>query len=689
MGGADADGLGQFRQGAYRTFTAQDGYTAGGSYVILANPDGTLWLGDRDGISQYDGKGWKKIHEGFETIRWMERARDGSVWVASGGGLHRYFQGSWVSLGVPEGLPDGGLFHIYEDSRGRMWACGTRGISMYHPEADLDPPETFVPEDKNIHQMPPQGEVRFVFTGIDRWHFTEPSRLLYSYRLDHGSWSPFQPETVVGFRNVRSGNHLFEVRAMDRNWNIDPTPPVFQFNVLLPWYREPGFIILLVGALLLGGLLVTLHLQRHVRLGHLVAARTAELTAVNEQLKREIEERERTARDKERLEEQYRQAQKMEAVGRLSGGVAHDFNNLLTVINGYGDLALEAARKNSQLWGYLQEIRKAGQRAASLTQQLLAFSRKQILQPVVLDLNTVVRDSERMLRRIIGEDVELVTRLEASLGAVRVDPGQIHQALINLVVNARDAMPEGGILTIETRTKDVDEEFARRHRGLTPGRYVLLAVADTGVGMNEETQSHVFEPFFTTKEHGKGTGLGLSMVFGVAKQSDGYVWIESAPGKGSTFYILLPRTDDVPATPASASEPLEDRVGNETILVVEDQNEVRHLASTALRRSGYTVIEAGNGNEAIALAGSYVGQIHLLVTDVVMPGMTGGEVTERLRAGRPNLKVLFTSGYTDDAMVHRAATAIHAGFLQKPFAPSALSVKIREILDSTGPGAPA
>jgi CheY-like chemotaxis protein len=376
----------------------------------------------------------------------------------------------------------------------------------------------------------------------------------------------------------------------------------------------------------------------------------------------------------------------MEAIGRLSGGVAHDFNNLLTVINGYGDLALEKAEGNSPLWNYLQEIRKAGQRAAALTQQLLAFSRKQLLQPVVLDLNAVMRDTELMLRRIIGEDVHLVTHLEASLGAIRADPGQIHQALMNLVINARDAMPGGGTLTVETRNVDLGEEFARLHRGMKPGRYILLSVADTGMGMDEETRAHIFEPFFTTKEHGKGTGLGLSMVFGIVKQSGGYIWVDSEPGKGSTFRIILPRLDSVPVPPAGASRPVADRGGNETILVVEDEEEVRRLACAALRRSGYTVIEAANGNEAITFSRSVAGRIHVLVTDVVMPGMTGREVAEVLSAERSDLKILFTSGYTDDVVVHRAATAMDAGFLQKPFAPSALSAKVREILDSTEPG---
>jgi signal transduction histidine kinase/ActR/RegA family two-component response regulator len=423
-----------------------------------------------------------------------------------------------------------------------------------------------------------------------------------------------------------------------------------------------------------------------VRPGHLVATRTGELTAANEQLRQEIEIREQTAHEKERLEEQYRQAQKMEAIERLSGGVAHDFNNLLTVINGYGDLALEESAGNSTLREYLQEIQRAGQRAAALTQQLLAFSRKQVLQPVVLNLNSVVLDSERMLRRVIGEDIELVTYLADGLGAVMADPGQIHQAPMNLVANARDAMPEGGTLTIETRNADIDEEFARLHRGLTAGQYVLLAVADTGVGMDQETQSHVFEPFFTAKGQGKGTGLGLSMVFGIAKQSGGYVWVDSAPAKGSVFFMLLPRTDALPAPSAPPEYAVADRAGNETILIVEDQNEVRRLASVALRKSGYTVVEAANGNEAIAVAGGYSGQIHLLVTDVVMPGMSGGEVAGRLCAWWPSLKVLFISGYTDDLIAHRAASTKDAGFLQKAFASSALTAKVREILDAMPAG---
>lgn len=682
MGGAGGDGLGVFQGGGYRTFTAQDGYTAGGSYAIFPNMDGTIWFGERTGVLQYDGKKWEKILDDIETVRWIMRSRDGSIWIASGSGLHRFYRGSWVTLGAQDGLPDGGLYYVFEDSRGRIWNCGTRGVSQYHPEADLDPPRTYVPEDRNVHEMPPHGDVRLVFEGIDRWNYTERNRLLYSYRLDSGDWSPFRQATVAAFRRVPAGEHTFEVRAMDRNWNIDPTPAVFHFKVLLPWYREAGFLALLAGTIFLACILVVLHFQRHVGLAQLVATRTHELTAANENLRLEIENRERTAEEKQRLEEQYRQAQKMDAIGRLSGGVAHDFNNLLTVINGYGDLALESAGDDAVLKDYLQEIQNAGQRAAALTRQLLAFSRKQVLQPIVISLNAAVHESEAMFRRVIGENIELRTSLAADLGCVLADAGQVQQVLMNLVVNARDAMPDGGRLTVETRNLDVDDEFARMHRGLCQGRYIMLSVADTGIGMDEQTQEHIFEPFFTTKQHGKGTGLGLSMVFGIAKQSGGYVWVESAPASGSRFFLLLPRTSLSPAAPAPAAPAAAKRSGTETILVVEDQREVRRLACAALRKSGYKVLEAANGLEAISVAGNGSGPIQLLVTDVVMPGMSGREVAAKLREMHKGIKVLFMSGYTDDVAV-QSRVAGKEDFLQKPFAPASLTAKVRDILDAS------
>jgi len=381
------------------------------------------------------------------------------------------------------------------------------------------------------------------------------------------------------------------------------------------------------------------------------------------------------------LEEQFRQAQKMEAVGRLAGGVAHDFNNLLTIISGYSEILLAALPPGDSTRGLLTEIKKAGVRAASLTRQLLAFSRKQILEHEVLDLNGVVADSEEMFRRLVGEDIDLVTVLDPALGNVKTDRGQIEQVLMNLVINARDAMPKGGKITIETTHVVLDETYCRSHAEVKPGRYIMLALSDNGCGMDEQTKARIFEPFFTTKEPGKGTGLGLAMIHGFIKQSGGHVSVYSEPGVGSTFKIYLPEVDAV----RSLEKPrpgIEMPRGDETILLAEDEAGVRALTRHVLQICGYTVLDAANGGEAIRLAEKHQGSIHLLLTDVVMPGMDGRLVAERIVAIKPGAKVVYLSGYTDDAVVRHGVLESEVAFLQKPFTPSALARKIREVLDN-------
>jgi PAS domain S-box-containing protein len=389
--------------------------------------------------------------------------------------------------------------------------------------------------------------------------------------------------------------------------------------------------------------------------------------------------------ERRQLEEQLRQSQKMEAVGRLAGGVAHDFNNLLTAISGYSELMLRRLRQGDPLRHNAEEINKAGSRAASLTSQLLAFSRKQVLQPKVLDLNTVVADMDKMLRRLIGEHIELVTILEPRLWSIKADPGQLQQVILNLAVNARDAMPEVGRLTIETSNIELDDENARWHVGVKPGCYVMLAVNDTGCGMDAQTRERVFEPFFTTKEVGKGTGLGLSTVYGIVKQSGGSIWVYSEPEKGTTFKIYLPciekRTADA-ILQAGACEEMPH--GMETVLLVEDEPLVRRLAARVLRDQGYTVLEASNGEDALRLAHEHAAdEIHLLLTDVVMPRMSGREVAEHLVKVRPRMIVLYTSGYTEDAIVHHGVMDDGVAFLQKPFKPDDLARKVRQVLDGT------
>jgi PAS domain S-box-containing protein len=380
------------------------------------------------------------------------------------------------------------------------------------------------------------------------------------------------------------------------------------------------------------------------------------------------------------LEAQLNQAQRMESVGRLAGGIAHDFNNLLTVINSYAQLAAAELREGDPLHEMLQEIEGAGQRAAALTRQLLVFSRRQVVQPVVFDLHAVVADMEKMLQRLIGEDVALVVTPADHVGHVKADPGQIEQVIMNLAVNARDAMPAGGALTLETANVELDEAYVAQHATVHAGSYVMLAISDTGVGMDEATRERIFEPFFTTKGPGKGTGLGLSTVYGIVTQSGGHVWVYSEVGKGTTFKIYLPRVEEA-ADERRPIRTLAPARGTETILLVEDETAVRVLARRILEAAGYTVLPAANGGEALLILERFHDPVHLMMTDVVMPGMSGPELATRLSTLRPGMKVLYTSGYTDDEVVRRGILTDAVRFINKPYAVSELTRKVREVLD--------
>jgi two-component system cell cycle sensor histidine kinase/response regulator CckA len=383
--------------------------------------------------------------------------------------------------------------------------------------------------------------------------------------------------------------------------------------------------------------------------------------------------------DRRALEDQFRQAQKMEAVGRLAGGVAHDFNNLLMVISGYAEVILAGLDFDHPLREKATAIQQASDRATTLTRQLLAFSRKQLLELKVVDVNAIVADMERLLRPLIGENVELVAKLAPKAGHVRADAGQLEQVLMNLVVNAKDAMPAGGRLSIQTRNLVLDESHRRGQTFIHPGNYVMLSVTDTGTGMDKETQSRIFEPFFTTKEKGKGTGLGLSTVYGIVKQSGGYVIVQSELGHGTSFHIYLPQVEGIiekhaaPVAGATAG-------GTETILLVEDEESVRQLVRDTLEAKGYNVVDAENGEAGLAAAARHMGNIDLVITDVVMPGLGGREMVERLSVTRPEAKVLFLSGYTEDAILSEGSIQSGTAFLQKPFTLQNLSRKVREVL---------
>ena len=399
----------------------------------------------------------------------------------------------------------------------------------------------------------------------------------------------------------------------------------------------------------------------------------------------DISERKRAEEAREALEAQLRQAQKMEAVGRLAGGVAHDFNNLLTVIRGRSDLLLYRLGPDDPLRRHVLLLQQTAERAAALTQQLLAFSRKQMLQPRILDLNGVVESTTTMLRRLIGEDIELDIRLDPDLGRVKADPGQLEQVILNLAVNARDAMPQGGRLSIETANVELDEAFARRNPGARPGGFARLQIGDTGVGMDATVQAHLFEPFFTTKALGQGTGLGLATVYGIVKQSGGYIKVDSAPGRGTTFAIYLPHVEEPGELREATASRAGSMAGSETILLVEDEDAVRELGREVLEMRGYTVLEAPHGAQALLVAERHAGPIHLMVTDVVMPHMSGRELVERLAPRRPDMRILYVSGYTDDAIVREGMLQPGTSFLQKPFTPDTLARRVRELLDAPQP----
>ncbi len=388
----------------------------------------------------------------------------------------------------------------------------------------------------------------------------------------------------------------------------------------------------------------------------------------------------RTAAELARSEEQLRHAQKMEAVGRLAGGVAHDFNNLLSVVLSYSSLLIGDLPAGDPMRADLEEIQKAGERAADLTRQLLAFSRKQDSELRIVDVNQVVTYTDKMIRRLVGEDVDVHTSLAEDLGKIKVDPGHLEQVLMNLVVNARDAMPQGGKLTIETRNVELDAGYAQEHLGVTPGPHVMLAVSDSGHGMDAATKERIFEPFFTTKEQGKGTGLGLSTVFGIVKQIGGSVWVYSEPGGGATFKVYFRRTDEhEPAEPARAQ--VVTLRGSETVLLVEDEEQLRVVTRGILRRYGYQVLDACSGGEAVRLCERHAGPLQLLLTDVVMPEMSGPELVQRLSPLRPDMRVLYMSGYTEQAVVHRGMLSSGTALLQKPITPELLLRRLREVLE--------
>lgn len=533
--------------------------------------------------------------------------------------------------------------------------------------------QTIVFNDKVIGKVNLQSNLNQFFSLIQRYVLIVSIVLIFSLLVAFFLFSKLHQTITTPIHQLVG---LMAIISKDKNYSL--RAPVLQNDEL--GSMAQGFNEMLEQIQLRDR---ELELHR-IHLEDQVGIRTADLAKANIQLEKELADRKQTEMEKSLLEDQLRQSQKMEAIGRLAGGIAHDFNNLLTIIQGYSELGLLRLPKEDPTHDTLEQIKKAGDRASDLTRQLLAFSRRQMLQMKIIDLNVLIQNLDKMLHRILREDIKVIHSLSPDLGKIRSDPGQIEQVILNLTINARDAMPFGGKLLISTENIQLDKAFAQIHPGVTPGPYVKLTVTDTGTGMTPEVKERIFEPFFTTKELGKGTGLGLSTIYGIIKQSDGNIWVYSQPNQGTTFEITLPRIDEIQEPDDSISTASEIPKGTETILVVEDETDVGKIIQKALQECGYEVFLATNGFEAIQMVREFKNiQLNLLLTDVVLPGMSGREIRDHVTRLRPGIKVIFMSGYTDDAVIRHGIRKQEMDFIQKPFSMNALACKVREVLDFT------
>jgi two-component system, cell cycle sensor histidine kinase and response regulator CckA len=517
---------------------------------------------------------------------------------------------------------------------------------------------------------------------------SDRKRASEALRLSEGSFRSMIENAPYGIYRATAAGQLLRVNpALQKMLGYDSPGDLLEMNLARDLYVEPQEHQRILDELAARKSFKDIEVEWKRKDGALTKARCSGLLVKDEAEEEAFfEVFAEDVTEKRLLERQLQLAQKMEAVGRLSGGIAHDFNNLLGVIIGYSEVLKKKLDVSNPLREHAEEIEKAGQRAASLTRQLLAFSRQQVLAPAVLNLNALLTDMGKMIPRLIGEDVELALQLDSKLKLVKADQSQIEQVVMNLVVNARDALPQGGRLVIETANVSLTPAYTLHHPGSRIGPYVMLSVTDNGTGMNLETLTHLFEPFFTTKERGKGTGLGLATVYGVVKQSGGYIWVDSEVGKGSSFKVYLPQIDEPVCTPVLAALPAKSFQGAETILLVEDADALRKLAHALLKENGYHVLAAENGAKALEIAEQKQGRIHLLLTDVIMPGMNGRTLADRLVAQHPRLRVLYMSGYTDSAIADHGVLEPGTYLLHKPFTEEALIRKVREVLDAEAPG---
>ncbi|MBT5829077.1 MAG: response regulator [Candidatus Latescibacteria bacterium] len=664
------------------------------SYVhsIAGGAGASVWVGMRTyGVYQFDGQVWRQ-HDSRDgladnTVNSLLVAQDNTIWAGTEQGVSRFDGRQWQTYALPRLLSVHFEQAIRQTKDGALWVNleGERTI-RYTPD-DVPPEAQIVLAPSEEVAQP--GNVPIEWMGADPWHATRDEDLTFSYRVDGAAWSSFSKEKNHTFLTMKSGTHILEVKTRDRDFNEDLSPARATFVVLPPIYLQGWFLGLMAALLAVIGIQTGRAKRRGRRLREAnetlekrVDERTAELAKTVDDLQEQIQERQLAEEQKTSLEVQLHQAQKMEALGQLAGGVAHDFNNTLTVIIGNSELMQLKVYTPDELKEKVDQIYSAGERGVSLTRQLLAFCRQQVFDPKVLDLNHQICNIDHMLQRLIGEPVALRMHLAEDLGRIEADPGQIDQVIINLVVNARDAMPDSGRLTLETANVQVDDVLAQKFSDVALGDYVMLAVRDSGTGIDADTLRRIFEPFFTTKGVGKGTGLGLSTVHGIVTQSRGFIDVESTLNQGTTFFVYFPLVAGEVTVITSDRLAADDLHASETILVVEDDRDVRDLTCQLLEHHGYTALDASNSGEALLTCERHDGTIDLMLSDVVMPQMSGPELAQRVAPLRPNMRVLYMSGYLDDAISEHGLLMEPSSFLLKPFNRRVLLEKVREVLDA-------